>query len=40
MVGSSAIRPTSAPGIPTLVKPVRIGFWPVMKAARPAVQLC
>src|ERR1700729_2176790 len=28
MVGSSARIPTSAPGIPTLVKPVRIGFWP------------
>jgi len=23
-----------------LVSPVRIGDWPVMKAARPAVQLC
>jgi hypothetical protein len=32
--------PTVAPGMPTLVKPVRIGFWPLMKAARPAVQLC
>ena len=30
----------SAPGRPTLVRPVRIGDWPVMKAARPAVQLC
>ena len=30
----------SAPGIPTLVRPVRIGFWPVINAARPAVQLC
>ena len=28
------------PGIPTLVRPVRYGFWPVMNAARPAVQLC
>ena len=27
-------------GMPTLVSPVRIGFWPVMNAARPAVQLC
>ena len=25
---------------PTLVSPVRIGDWPVMNAARPAVQLC
>src|SRR6185369_2348941 len=40
MVGSSGRRPRSAPGNPTLVKPVRIGDWPVMNAARPAVQLC
>ena len=40
IVGSSAEMPTSAPGIPTFVKPVRIGFWPVINAARPAVQLC
>ncbi len=40
MVGSSGCRPRSAPGRPTLVRPVRIGDWPVMKAARPAVQLC
>ena len=33
-------RSISAPGMPTLVRPVRIGFWPVIKAARPAVQLC
>ena len=39
-VGSSGPRPSSAPGRPTLVRPVRIGDWPVMKAARPAVQLC
>ena len=32
--------PTVAPGIPTLVRPVRIGFCPQMNAARPAVQLC
>ena len=38
--GSSARSPMSAPGIPTLVRPVRYGFWPVMNAARPAVQLC
>jgi hypothetical protein len=30
----------SAPGSPTLVSPVRIGDWPVMKAARPAVHYC
>jgi hypothetical protein len=40
IVGSSFCRPTFAPGIPTLVRPVRIGFWPAMKQARPAVQLC
>ena len=28
------------PACPTLVSPVRYGFWPVMNAARPAVQLC
>ena len=32
--------PSVAPGRPTLVRPVRYGFWPVMNAARPAVQLC
>ena len=35
-----ACRPNGAPGRPTLVRPVRYGFWPVMNAARPAVQLC
>jgi hypothetical protein len=40
MVGSSFFMPSGAPGRPTLVRPVRIGDWPVMKAARPAVQLC
>ena len=40
MVGSSGCSPRSAPGRPTLVRPVRIGDWPVMNAARPAVQLC
>ena len=40
MVGSSGCKPKSAPGSPTLVRPVRIGDWPVMNAARPAVQLC
>ena len=39
-MGSSALSPSVAPGRPTLVRPVRIGDWPVMKAARPAVQLC
>ena len=38
--GPCARRPWSAPGRPTLVSPVRIGDWPVIKAARPAVQLC
>ena len=33
-------EPQGRPGIPTLVRPVRIGDCPVMKAARPAVQLC
>ena len=32
--------PSGAPGRPTFVRPVRIGDCPVMKAARPAVQLC
>ena len=40
MVGSSFCRPSVEPGRPTLVRPVRMGDWPVMKAARPAVQLC
>jgi hypothetical protein len=31
--------PFGAPGIPTVVSPVRIGICPVIKAARPAVQL-
>ena len=39
-MGSSLRMPTSAPGTPTFVSPVRIGDCPVMKAARPAVQLC
>ena len=34
------LKPMSAPGMPTLVRPVRYGFWPLMNAARPAVQLC
>jgi hypothetical protein len=40
IVGSSFFMPSGAPGRPTFVSPVRIGDWPVMKAARPAVQLC
>ena len=40
MVMSSALRPSSAPGRPTLVRPVRRPHWPVMNDARPAVQLC
>src|SRR5262249_37598944 len=39
-LGSSARRPMSAPGKPTLVSPVRMGDCPVTNAARPAVQLC
>ena len=34
------LRPSGAPGRPTLVRPVRTGDCPVTKAARPAVQLC
>jgi len=30
----------SAPGIPTLLIPVRYTLCPLMNAARPAVQLC
>ena len=40
MVTSLACRPTSAPGRPTLDRPVRSVTWPVMKVERPAVQLC
>ena len=36
----AALKSEFAPGRPTLVSPVRIGDCPVMKAARPAVQLC
>ncbi len=38
MVGSSARMPSVAPGMPTLVSPVRRPHWPVMNEARPAVQ--
>ena len=34
------LHPCGAPGIPTLLIPVRNGIWPVMKAERPAVELC
>jgi hypothetical protein len=40
MVGSSALSPTGAPGIPTLLSPVRKTLRPVMNDGRPAVQLC
>jgi len=40
IVGSSARSPTSAPGIPTLLRPVRNTLCPVMNEDRPAVQLC
>ena len=39
MVTASAGRPVGAPAWPTVVMPVRIGSSPVMKLARPAVQL-
>ena len=39
MVGACAGMPIVAPAWPTVVRPVRIGSWPVMKLARPAVQL-
>jgi hypothetical protein len=38
-VGSSFWIPRVEPGMPMVVMPVRTGIWPVMKAARPAVQL-
>ena len=39
IVGAAAGIPILAPAWPTVVMPVRIGSWPVMKLARPAVQL-
>ena len=39
MVGALSGMPTVAPAWPTVVSPVRIGSSPVMKLARPAVQL-
>jgi hypothetical protein len=40
MVFAELPRGVALPGRPTLVMPVRTGFMPLMKAARPAVQLC
>ena len=40
MVTSVFCQPSGALGMPTLVMPVRTGQEPLMKAARPAVQLC
>ena len=39
IVGACSGMPTVAPAWPTVVRPVRIGSSPVMKFARPAVQL-
>ena len=39
MVTASAGNPTEAPAWPTVVIPVRMGSSPVIKLARPAVQL-
>ena len=39
IVTASAGKPVGAPAWPTVVMPVRIGSSPVMKFARPAVQL-
>ena len=39
MVGAWSGMPIGAPAWPTVVIPVRIGNSPVMKFARPAVQL-
>ena len=39
MVTACAGMPIGAPACPTVVMPVRIGSSPVMKLARPAVQL-
>ncbi len=35
----AAFVPISCPACPTVVKPVHSRIWPVMKLARPAVQL-
>ena len=39
MVGACAGMPIVRPAWPTVVMPVRMGSCPVMKFARPAVQL-
>jgi hypothetical protein len=39
MAGASPGMPIVAPACPAVVSPVRIGSSPVMKFARPAVQL-
>ena len=39
IVGACGGMPIGEPAWPTVVMPVRIGSWPVMKFARPAVQL-
>ena len=36
--GRGGLQPQGSPGWPTVVIPGRIGYCPVMKAARPAVQ--
>ncbi len=40
MVTSFSFMPMGAPGRPTFDSPVRYTLCPVMKAERPAVQLC
>ena len=40
MVTSVFCQPSLAAGMPTFVMPERTGTLPLMKAARPAVQLC
>lgn len=37
-LGEVAYSPSLSPSWPTVVMPERIGYWPVMKAAQPAVQ--
>ena len=39
IVGAASGMPIGEPACPTVVSPVRIGSSPVMKFARPAVQL-
>ena len=38
-LGDAACNPSLSPGTPTVTNPDRIGYCPVMKDARPAVQL-